>query len=90
MSNFRKHKSIGEGYNKITIIPYQYRCTMTLLDEMLAIATADFPFLKKNDIEVVQQGGNYCRKMYAIEFEVPSDCKIPEDYIEAEINPTLS
>lgn len=89
MKKYRKHyKPMGENI-RIAIIPYSYGCTIKKLEEMIKIAENDFPSVNKEEIEIIQQGGNYCKGMYAIEFIIPSKTKIPEEYIEADMNPTI-
>ena len=64
-----------------------YAKTLAYINQLVAIAKADYPTLTDDKIEVMVYGGDRRRKMYAIELEV---AELVEGYTETTLEYTLA
>lgn len=69
----------------VGIKPNNYSSRLTQINDMLAVLQADFPGLVGEDVHVVAYDGDRWKRQMGLEFSVPIDTPIPEEYVESQL-----
>lgn len=83
---YKQAEEIAHGY-RCAIGTNCYAKTYDYIQQLVAIAKADYPLLDDSDIVVTFYGGDQRRKMLAIEFDV---LELANGYAVTELEPTLA
>lgn len=86
------HKEYQRLDNNIRVAIYtdNYGASLKKFNDLYEIARGDFPKLEYKDIEVVVYGGDRIKYHFGIEFNLEITRKMPEDYLECQLEFTLA
>ena len=74
-------KFITENGHSAEVNDNGYGSSISKMNQLAAIAKSDFPSLTDEDINIVQFGGISKKGIFGLQFRVPSNDPVPEDYL---------